>query len=825
MSWIDVAATQLERYFNIPAETGRIYVNRLVVTIAAAVFLLLSTVIVAFDSIFPGQSQNVAQLEIGDVVQDDVFAPNTVTYTSDVLTRQRREAAAQAVNPTLTPPDPSVARQQTDLARQILDFINNVRRDPYGLTEQKIQDVQQVRALDLDETIIIQIIDIAQETWSAIDAEIIAILERVMRGEIENDDLPRLRAQLPTQVSVRFNDDREIAVIVALVSDLLRANTGIDEEATEIAREAARQTVSEESRSFAAGQLVIPGGSVVDEADFEALQRLGLLEQTRNQTESVSRALLASVIVMVVMGLYIARFRPSLMQSEPRFLTLLAAIFIVTLFGAQLGLNGQILVYPAAAMALLYVAIIGPEIAVIGMIGLAFLIGLMDSNVPELTMYFALSGVIGALTLQQSERLNSFFFAGLMVGISNMAVIALFNVSTSFQETSEILVLILLAFMNGIISAATAIAALYIVTQFFNLPTALKLVELSQPNQPLLQRMLREAPGTYQHSLQVSNLSEQACNAIGANSELTRVAALYHDIGKMLNPVFFTENQGDSGNPHDALNDPYRSADIIISHITEGDNLARQSGLPNRIRDFIREHHGTSEVFVFYRQAVILADDDEEQVDINEFTYPGPKPQSRETGVMMLADSCEATVRARQPKTKQEIEEIVAMVVDGKRKAGQLDESGLTLNDLKQIHEIFIDVLQGMYHPRINYSQAISRVRTQPENPTSDDSTPSVTKPEAPARKTPTQESKSIATTTEVEATPSTPSTATPSKAIQPVRDDEDDDEDTPLAEVPRLRRTVETNAYQDQESEEKSPNGTSDAKEDATPDERQNDS
>ena len=181
-----------------------------------------------------------------------------------------------------------------------------------------------------------------------------------------------------------------------------------------------------------------------------------------------------------------------------------------------------------------------------------------------------------------------------------------------------------------------------------------------------------------------------------------RVAALYHDIGKMLNPAFFVENQADNVNPHEALNDPYRSADIIISHVTDGEKLARQYRLPVRIRDFIMEHHGTTLVGYFYTRAVEQADD-EEAVDIEQFTYPGPKPQTRETAIMMLADSCESTVRARKPSNKAEIVEIVDSIIDNRMRDGQLDEADLTLKDISITRDIFIEMLQAVFHPRINY--------------------------------------------------------------------------------------------------------------------------
>jgi cyclic-di-AMP phosphodiesterase PgpH len=772
---VSATAQLLERYFNLDEDQATSTINRVLVVLAAFVFLALATTIIAFESIFPAQSE-LQELAVGRVAQQDIFAPETTTYVSEVLTQQAQVDAAESVTAIYDGPDPIVARQQTDLAQSILDFMLDVREDPYASDAQKISDIQQITALDLPETIAAQIINLDETTWNEIAVDIVTVLERVMRGEIRSSDLSRIRIGLPAQVNVSFDDSREIDVIVAIVSDLLRPNTTLNVDATETAQSEASENVAPQTRSFEAGQLVVASGTPISAADYEALEQLGLLRPGDRQERDISRALLASVIAMVVMGLYVSRFRPALMHREPSFLMLLASIFLLALAGARIGVNGDIFLYPAAALGLLYVAIVGAEIAIIAMIALGLLVGLMAGLSLEVTMFIIVSGIIGVLSLRHAERLNSFFIAGVMIALSNVAVIVLFNVNAPDSGTSsDIAVLISYGILNGLFSAAAAIAVMYIITFLFNLPTALKLVELSQPSQRLLQRLLREAPGTYQHSLQVSNLAEQAANAIGANVELTRVAALYHDIGKMQNPIFFTENQSETSNPHDTLDDPYRSAAIIISHVTEGDELARQYRLPNRIRDFIREHHGTSQVYVFYKQAVILAGDDEAQVDIADFTYPGPKPQSRETGILMLADSCEAAVKSRQPKSKSEIEETVQAVFNGKRKAGELDESGLTLNDLKQAQDIFIDILQAIYHPRINYSEAISRVRQK------------TTEPEPVIEETPVKEDPRPDTAEQAGSELTLP--ASPITTSDPAAPEDKDADSAPLAEVPRLRR------------------------------------
>ncbi|MEO0565772.1 MAG: HDIG domain-containing metalloprotein, partial [Chloroflexota bacterium] len=359
-------------------------------------------------------------------------------------------------------------------------------------------------------------------------------------------------------------------------------------------------------------------------------------------------------------------------------------------------------------------------VALIASLGLALTVSYMLGQRLEIATLIVVSSLIGILSLRRAERLNSYFFAGLMIGLANTMVVVMFNFDVApitLQEVDNpLLRLISYAAISGLISAGAAMALMYLVTVLFNLPTGLRLVELSQPNTQLMQRLLRDAPGTYQHSLQVANLAEQAASAIGANADLVRVSALYHDVGKSLNAPFFVENQADGVNPHDEMGDPYRSAAIIISHVTEGDKLARQNRLPQRVRDFIMEHHGTTRVEYFYRQAVSNADNPDE-INPGDFTYPGPAPQSKETAIMMLADSCESTVRARRPSSKQEIQDIVQGIIDARNRDGQLDESGLTSNDIKTIRSVFVDMLQAVFHPRINYPSGLAPQATPKQIP------------------------------------------------------------------------------------------------------------
>ncbi|MCL4252846.1 MAG: hypothetical protein KJ043_03590, partial [Anaerolineae bacterium] len=272
---IDALAKWLERRFNIRQDRAQNVLYRAVIVGAASSFLLIATLIVAFDNIFVAQG-GVASLEIGMTAQATIYSPTTTSFVSRILTEERRKTTSEAVRPVYNSPDASVARQQAELARQILDYIENVRRDALSSTERKIADIQFITALDLDESTITQILDFDDDSWREVDAESVAVLERVMRGEIQSGDLTRIRGQLPTQVSVRF-DERETAVIVDIVGDLIRANATINEEATALARQQAANAVTDVPRFFERGQLVISNGQIITAADYEALNQLGLL--------------------------------------------------------------------------------------------------------------------------------------------------------------------------------------------------------------------------------------------------------------------------------------------------------------------------------------------------------------------------------------------------------------------------------------------------------------------------------------------------------------------------------------------------------------------
>jgi len=792
--------------FSITPEQLTTFGKRSLVTIATILFVLISTVIVAFDSVFlsTGSASNLA---IGKVAGRDITAPgNAAPYVSEILTERAREDARSNVQPIYSRPEQDTARTWDERAEQALDFIEDVRAaGRYDTAEQQLSDLGEMEYLVFSNAEhAAEVLGLDDEAWNAIVAEVDDVLERVYRTEIRNEQT-YINTQLALQVSSTF-DNNTIDLIIDIVDDFVKPNTFENEVATEEERARTAAAVAPVERTFAPNQIIIGEGERIDDLAYEALVQFNLIRSEDFSLQELTRAFIACTITLVIFGLYIARFSPNLLYHQFKRLTIVAVIFLILLaFTQLLGIHGNMYLFPAAALALLFVAIADAHVAVIATLGLAFLIGIVDGSSLETAGLIASGGLMGTLGLQRAERLNQFFLAGILIAISNAAIVIIFNIAPNTINDGQLLPNLAFSVFSGLLLApATALAAMYLVTMLFNLPTALKLIDLQQPNKPLLQRLLREAPGTYQHSLQVGNLAEQAANAIGADAQLTHVAALYHDIGKMGNPLYFTENQQDIGNPHDTLNDPYRSADIIIGHITEGDEMAKQAGLPQRVRDFIREHHGTTQVFVFYQRALNAVEGDKSAVDISDFTYPGPRPRSKETAILMLADSCEAAVRSVKPQSKQEIRELVAKIIDGKRVDSQLDESGLTLNDLHTIREIFVDILQGMFHPRINYREAVDKkTDTSPKPPKALKAETEKIVPVASSNGTPAPQEKSEDTPKEtVKSNPKDtteklkPVTRTIPRLVTSTEETAIAD-DEPLPEVPRLPSLDERRATQ----------------------------
>jgi putative nucleotidyltransferase with HDIG domain len=396
---------------------------------------------------------------------------------------------------------------------------------------------------------------------------------------------------------------------------------------------------------------------------------------------------------------------PRLINNTKRMITLLV-LFLLFLGIARYVSPGHLVIpylYPMAAYSLLVAALVDRRTALFTTIPLAILAAYGMPNSIDLTLYYSLGGLMGLLILQRPQRLSAYVSVAGIIAVSGSVILVAYRIIDPATDATGLATLIAAAVFNGIASAGLTILLEYTLAPLLDLTTTLQLVELSRPDHPLLQRLLREVPGTYQHTLQVANLVEQAAERIQANSMLARVGALYHDIGKIKNPQFFIENQGSNQiNTHDDM-DPEESAGIIIEHVTYGLELAKKYRLPRRIREFIPEHHGTLITRYQYGKALEIADGDENAIDPSKFRYPGPRPQSRETALVMLGDGCEAYVRSQNPETDEELRNLIKDMVDRRVEMGQLNNTALTLQDLDVIIDSFTATLKGTYHSRVDY--------------------------------------------------------------------------------------------------------------------------
>ncbi len=645
-------------------------------------------------------------LSEGDVAPRDLQAPDAIEYVSEVRTEEARAAAARAIPQTYSSPDPSTARGQIEHLRAALDYISLVRADEFATSEQKQADIHSLSDLTLEPDTIDQILNLSQARWDAVQQEALSVLEQVMRNTIRESDIQAMNRSVPSLVSLALTEE-QAGLVVELVSAFIVPNSFNSPELTEAARQAAREAVQPIVQTYKPGEMVVAGGQVISPAQLEALQELGLIEPVQQWQDYLGVGALV-ILTTTFVGLYFyRRNRPYL--SQTRSLVLITIIFIVFLVGARLSIPNRTIIpylYPLPAVGLLLATLFNMETGLILGLAISLFTAYNLPNMLDLMPYYMLASITGVLVLGSARRFWAFFRAGIAIALAGIAVILAFRLPFIEMDWVGIVTLLSAALFNGLASASITLLLQYFLAQILGLTTPLQLLEISRPDFPLLQLFLRNAPGTYQHSLQVANLAEQAAESIGADALLTRVGALFHDIGKAANPAFFIENQAHgSVNTHDDL-DPAESSAAITQHVLEGIKLARKHRLPRRIDDFILEHHGTMLTRYQYSQAIEAVGGDESKVDAEKFQYPGPSPRSRETALLMLADGTEARVRAMGPSNEEELRKIIRSTVEHVQKSGQLDQTQLTLYDLKKIEESFVTTLRGSFHPRIEYPKA-----------------------------------------------------------------------------------------------------------------------
>lgn len=443
-------------------------------------------------------------------------------------------------------------------------------------------------------------------------------------------------------------------------------------------------------------------------------------------TQALALALFV-VIVIVLFTIYLHRDQKELVKSDDA-MALLAVIFfttmiwmkVVALFSAKYGWVSPYAT-PVAMASLLAALLLNQRLATL----LAFVVALVFGIINGFSLPIAMVGAIGGVTAvaagAHARTAHHVARAGFIVGMVQALVILFLATMLHWPRKTAGIAMISAILGGGVVSAIFSLGVLPYLESFFSRLSNLRLLELAGVNHPLLQKMSIEAPGTYHHSLIVASLAEEAANAIGANGLLCRVGAYFHDIGKMVKSEYFIENQGAFGNPHDQVS-PSLSKLIITSHVKEGLALAKEHKLDPQIADFIPQHHGTSQIEYFYRKALKIEEgeeeDSKEDISAETYRYPGPKPQCKETGIAMMADSVEAASRTLEDPNHQRYKDLVNKIINKKLFDGQLSETPLTLKDLHIIAERFTTTLMSIHHSRVPYPEAEGTGGSAEDQPT-----------------------------------------------------------------------------------------------------------
>lgn len=520
-------------------------------------------------------------------------------------------------------------------------------------------------------------------------------------------DLPEAREYARYRLSRNYYE--EMANVGAEIFDqIIQPNLIYNEQETQARIDEALSEISTSKGAVAQGQVIIRRGDIVTKEKFNMLQSLA--EARAQNASDLERWLryggdvLAIISILTIFFFYLYLYRRYIFSDNTMLLLVLIALSLICVSSSIVYQFENISPYivPVAIAPIILTIIFDSRVGLLSTITLALLTGLINGNNFEYVTATTVACSLGLFSVRDIKKRSQFFFTtpGIVFG-SYLVVVLGFNMTT-FESWGALGNELLFIAINAIFILFTY-PLILLFEKSFKVTTDFSLLELGDTNLPLLKQLMTKAPGTFHHSLQVSNLAEAAAGAIRANGLLCRVGGLYHDIGKMENPGYFTENQTET-NEHDKLK-PRMSALVIKAHVSNGVKMAEEHGLPDVVIDFIKTHHGTSLIKFFWDKAKKHADADKKEIREEDFRYDGPLPQTKETGILLLADCVEAASRAMKDPNYQKLENLIDKMIDERVNEGQLSKTPLTFQDIRTIKETFLNILVGIYHSRVEYPE------------------------------------------------------------------------------------------------------------------------
>lgn len=678
--------------------------------------VLLISMLVMMATLCAASAPKRYKLSVGAISNQTITANKDVI--DEITTEERRQAAAAAVEPTY--------QHKPGASEAVITALNNVMTElrtvqQYGQTlrsDEQPQHEWRQRTFNEDElsyarslvttlqlsnyqlTVLLRSETVAlEDMYTSVTTAVSTMLNTTIREGQVNEAIKTIQQIVGYKVETSLFQ----SILPTVLRQCIQPNMVIEQESTELARQAARDAV--DPVVYLQGQNIIREGERVSKYQYEMLQSLGLLENNQVDISMYIGTVLMVLIAYMLLVVMLRLMKPEVLH-DLRSISVIAVVICLSI-----GMNVlmmkllNIYVTPVVTGAILLTSLLGVEAGIAGVVTLAALFSCMTmssavqtAEIMHLLMMMLVGGSFCVFYLKRRPQRVQTLLCGLYSALINFILLIVMSMMTT-NSMKEALDNALWCLAGGILSGTLAAALQSILETAFNLATPSKLLELGNPNQPLLRRLLIEAPGTYHHSIVVANLSEAAAEKIGANPLLARTGAYFHDIGKLKRPLYFKENQMGE-NPHDHT-DPYVSAAIVTTHTRDGLVLAQKHRLPQEIQRIIVEHHGDTPVMFFYHKAMQL--NDGRKVDIADFRYDGTRPMSKESAIVMLADTIEAAVRSMPDPTPQAIERFIEKLVRGKLEDGQLSTSPLTLHDIDGVCEAFANVLNGVFHERIEY--------------------------------------------------------------------------------------------------------------------------
>ena len=673
-------------------------------------------------------------LKAGEVAPRDIASPKTIEFVDERATEKLREEAEKSIREVYHLNLASIE----NVEKELTNFFSDIKelRNKYNINEAQIKNNQETKQLMIDSSInndlemikekysinlespiMLNLVTLDQFSLKEIEQNVNQAVKKIMQQGVRESDIEEAKKQVLREISELSSNPYTAVLAGEIGTVFLKPSLFLDEEATKLKKQEAIAAVKEVKNVIRKDQIIIRKGEIVTPEHINKLEALGLQNPVMNFQNILGLLLLNSILIFLL-ALYIFTYHKTV-YHETNKLILLGVLYLAIIFIAKV--IGEVSAYliPVAFVSMLIAITIDSRLAIWMTFLISFNIGIIFFGEIDYMIVALAGGLISIFSIRKATQRSSLTRAGLFIALVNIFSITALGLIHGYS-TDIILKNNLWGILNGFISAILTIGILPFLESFFDISSSFRLMELSNPNQPLLRHLLVEAPGTYHHSVIVGNLAEAAAEEIGANSLLARVGAYYHDIGKLKRPYFFTENQEAYKNTHDDM-EPSLSALVIASHVKDGIDIARKYKLPKSIIDIINQHHGTGIISHFYHKALQTSSNKSTEVNEENYRYSGPKPQTKEAGIILLADMLEAEARTLNSPTSSRIKSLTQNVITRNLENGQLDECNLTLRELNKIKEVFSKILTGMFHNRVEYPDddlinKLKKERSQSEN-------------------------------------------------------------------------------------------------------------